>query len=60
MGDWRVEEPDIPNERIKHKNMVVFIAPPEAMAEIDEAMKKGAWTCVGTFQPMSHVTENEG
>lgn len=58
MGDWRVEEPGIPNDRIKHKNVVVFIAPPEAMAGIDEATRKGAWTCVGTYQPMTHVAEH--
>ena len=57
MGDWTIEEPGIPNERIQHKNVVVFIAPPEAMAGIDEATRKGAWTCIGTYQPMSQVAK---
>ncbi len=55
MGDWTIEESDIPDDRIHHKNVVVFIGPPESMEDIEEASKTGNWSSMGTFQPMSQV-----
>jgi G3E family GTPase len=57
MGDWTIEESDIPENRIEHKNVVVLIGPPESMEEIEEASKTGDWTSMGAFQPMSQVEE---
>lgn len=55
MGDWTIEPSKIPQERIHHKNVLVFIGPPESMEGIDEASKKGDWLNLGVFQPMSQV-----
>lgn len=51
MGDWTIEDPHIPKERIQHKNVVVFIGPPDAMDGIEAATKSGDWTNLGLFQP---------
>jgi G3E family GTPase len=51
MGDWTIEKTDVPNSRIKHKNIVVFIGPPDSMEGIEEASKTGDWTGKGVFQP---------
>ena len=53
MGDWTIEKTDIPDEDIHHKNIVVFIGPPDAMEGIERAMQKGNWTNMGVFQPFS-------
>ena len=57
MGDWSIEESEIPEDRIEHKDVVVFIGPPESMEDIEEASKTGDWSSLGTFQPMSQVEE---
>jgi len=57
MGDWTIEESDIPEDRIEHLNVVVLIGPPESMEEIEKASKTGDWTSMGAFQPMSQVEE---
>jgi G3E family GTPase len=53
MGDWTIEEIDLPRDRVKHKNIVVFIGPPESMDGISEAAKTGSWSSRGVFQPYS-------
>ena len=53
MGDWTIEKTNVPKDRIKHKNIVVFIGPPESMEGIEEASKTGDWTGKGVFQPYS-------
>jgi G3E family GTPase len=53
MGDWTIEESDLPKERIKHKNIVVFIGPPESMEGIGEAARTGNWSNKGVFQAYS-------
>jgi G3E family GTPase len=53
MGDWTIEKTTVPKNRIKHKNIVVFIGPPESMEGIEEASKTGDWTGQGVFQPYS-------
>ena len=53
MGDWTIEKTDIPDEDIHHKNLVVFIGPPDAMDGIESAMQPGIWTNMGVFQPFS-------
>jgi G3E family GTPase len=55
MGDWTIEPSKIPRDRIHHKNVLVFIGPPESMEGIDEASKQGNWSNLGVFQPMSQV-----
>ncbi len=58
MGDWTIEESEIPKDRIHHMNVVVFIGPPESMGGIEKASKSGNWSNMGTFQPFSE-TEDE-
>jgi G3E family GTPase len=53
MGDWTIEETELPEDRIKHKNIVVFIGPPESMEKIEEASQTGNWESKGAFQPYS-------
>jgi len=53
MGDWTIENPGIPAERIKHKNLVVFIGPIDSMAEISRAAETGNWAKGEIFQPGS-------
>jgi G3E family GTPase len=55
MGDWTIEPSQIPQDRIHHKNVLVFIGPPESMEGIDEASKQGNWLNLGVFQPMSQI-----
>ena len=55
MGDWTIEASEIPEDRIEHMNVVVFIGPPESMEGIEEASKTGDWKSMGAFQPMSQV-----
>jgi len=57
MGDWTVKESEIPEDRIQHKNIIVFIGPPESMEGIEKASKTGDWSNMGTFQPFSQVTD---
>ncbi len=53
MGDWTFEETELPEDRIKHKNIVVFIGPPETMESIEKASQSGNWENKGAFQPYS-------
>ena len=53
MGDWTIEKTDIPDEDIHHKNIVVFIGPPDAMDGIEKVAQMGNWTNMGVFQPFS-------
>ena len=55
MGTWTVEETDVPKNRIKHKNIVIFIGPPESMDGIEQAAGTGDWSGKGTFQPYSQA-----
>jgi G3E family GTPase len=51
MGDWTIEKTDVPRQRIKNKNRVVFIGPPDSMKEIEGASETGDWIGKGIFQP---------
>jgi G3E family GTPase len=53
MGDWTIEDPGIPAERIKHKNIVVFIGPIDSMKDIGRAAETGNWSKGKVFQPQS-------
>jgi len=53
MGTWTVEETAVPKDRIQHKNIVVFIGPPESMDGIEQASRTGNWSNEGSFQPYS-------
>ncbi len=50
MGDWTIEDPKIPAARIKHKNIVVFIGPIDAMEGIGRAIETGNWLKGEVFQ----------
>lgn len=53
MGDWTIEKTKISKDRIQHKNVVVFIGPPESMEGIEKVAQAGNWSNLGTFQPMA-------
>lgn len=53
MGDWTIEKTKISKDRIQHKNVVVFIGPPESMEGIEKITQTGNWSNLGTFQPMA-------
>jgi len=53
MGTWTVEETSVPKDRIQHRNIVVFIGPPESMDGIEQASGTGDWSNEGAFQPYS-------
>ena len=55
MGDWTIEKTKIPKDRISHKNVVVFIGPPESMEGIEKVAQTGNWFNLGTFQPMAQL-----
>jgi len=57
MGDWTIEASDLPKDRIKHKNIVVFIGPPESMEGIAEAARTGKWSNRGMYQPYTQLSE---
>ena len=50
---WTIEDLGIPAERIKHKNIVVFISPIDSMEEIGRAVETGNWSKGEVFQPKS-------
>jgi G3E family GTPase len=53
MGDWTIEVSPVPFERIKHKNIVVLIGPPECVDGIAKAAQSGNWSSRGVYQPYS-------
>ncbi|MCJ8499617.1 CobW family GTP-binding protein [Desulfatitalea alkaliphila] len=53
LGDWTIEPVRIPTDRIQHKNVVVFIGPPETTAQIESATRTGSWEGLGIYQPYS-------
>jgi len=52
MGVWTIEKTEIPKDRIQHKNVVIFIGPPESMKGIEKVAQTGNWSNLGVFQPM--------
>jgi G3E family GTPase len=55
MGDWSIEKSEIPEDQVQHKNLIVFIGPPESMEGIERASKTGDWQNMGTYQPFSQA-----
>lgn len=53
MGDWTIEDSRIPVGRIKHKNVIVVIGPPDSMDGIGVATQSGHWVSLGVYQPYS-------
>ena len=53
-GDWTLDDPHIPAERVKHKNVIVFIGPPESMEGIETATQTGSWINMGEYKPYSN------
>ena len=56
MGDWTIERPNIPLERVQHKNIVILIGPPDSMDGIHAAMESGDWVSLGSYQPFTPPT----
>lgn len=57
MGTWSIDKTHVPEHRIKNKNTLVFIGPPDGMTGIEQALKKGNWTSRGIFQPFSGMNK---
>ena len=53
MGDWTIENSQVPADRIKHKNVIVVIGPPDSMDGIASATQSGNWISLGIYQPYS-------
>jgi G3E family GTPase len=53
MGTWTVAETAVSKDRIRHRNTVVFIGPPESMEGLEQAARTGQWSSKGVFQPYS-------
>ena len=53
MGDWTIENSQVSADRIKHKNVIVVIGPPDSMDGIATATQSGNWTSLGVYQPYS-------
>ncbi len=53
MGDWEIKPATTAPERIHHRNVVVFIAPPDAMEGVEQACDADQWTGLGTYQPFT-------
>jgi len=53
MGTWSIEPSERPLDRIEHKNIIVFIGPPDSMAGIESVIKNENWKSRGVFQPYS-------
>jgi hypothetical protein len=51
MGDWSLRECDIPTDRIPHKNIIVFIGPPESVEALEGITADGNWSKLSTYQP---------
>jgi G3E family GTPase len=57
MGTWSIDKTHVPEHRIKNKNTLVFIGPPNVMPGIEQALKQGNWTSRGIFQPFSGMNK---
>ncbi len=51
MGDWSLEETGLKPSEVENRNIVVFIAPPSVMNDIEAAVKDGPWINRGIYQP---------
>jgi G3E family GTPase len=52
MGAWTVEKTAVAKHRIRHKNIVVFIGPPESIQGIEQALDTGNWSGMGAFHSL--------
>lgn len=57
MGTWSIDKTHVPENRIKNKNTLVFIGPPDVMPAIEQALQKGNWTGRGIFQPFAGTNQ---
>ena len=53
MGTWSIDKTHVLEHRIKNKNTLVFIGPPDVMPGIEQTLKTGNWISRGVFQPFS-------
>ncbi len=51
MGDWSIEPTERTLDEVENPNIVVFIAPPPVMDDIEAAVKDGPWVNRGIYQP---------
>lgn len=55
LGEWTIRTIDFPKERVQHKNVVVFIGPPDATDTIEAATRSGNWVNMGIYQPYAQT-----
>jgi G3E family GTPase len=51
MGHWTLEPPTIDPARVQHKNVLVFIGPPEVIQTLEPLATEDSWESLGTYQP---------
>jgi G3E family GTPase len=51
MGDWSLEKCTITPDRIQHKNILVFIGPPESIDMLEGITGTENWSKLSTYQP---------
>ncbi len=51
MGHWTLEPPTIDPARVQHKNVLVFIGPPEVIQTLEQLAAGDSWESLGTYQP---------
>jgi G3E family GTPase len=52
LGNWTIEKSRISKEKVQHKNVIVFIGPPDIIDEVESLDKSGTWISLGKYQPM--------
>jgi len=53
MGDWSIEEAKLEQDKIGHKNVVVFIGSPDFPDKLDKIVADYKWINIGILQPFS-------
>ena len=56
LGTWTVEPTHVGADRINNKNTLVFIGPPETIAQLEQSLDAGTWIKRGTLQPFAGTT----
>lgn len=60
MGTWTIEPVERPEEKIRFKNTIVFIGPPEALEAVGAATASGQWQGGHVLQPYTPESEVPG
>ena len=51
MGDWTLDISNIPLGKIRHPDIIVFIAPPGSIEKVENLTGTGNWINLGSHQP---------